>query len=135
MSYIYVNYLYLAHSEMYIETKYVHPCGTHTSFFQQNFFFCKKNFSCGYPVCRLGAHTLSHYTFFSRSDMVLYLCKISASYVKWKCKSRGVKLSPSFYMTFLGVSCAFWVHTHIFFISFLSSPYIKFFISKNSCAC
>ena len=73
---------------MISETKYVHPCGTHTSFFQQKIFgenFC----SCGYPVCRLDAHTLSHYTFLRTSDMVLYHCKVSAAYVKWKCKSKG----------------------------------------------
>ena len=37
MPFIYANYLYLAHSEMISETKYVHPCGTH-------FIFPKKNF-------------------------------------------------------------------------------------------
>ena len=81
MPFIYVNYLYLAHSEMISETKYVHPCGTHTSFSQKKI-LVKKIFSCGTRVCRLGAHTLSHYTFLRGPDRVLYLCKISASYVE-----------------------------------------------------
>ena len=76
---------------MISETKYVHPCGTHTSFFQKKI-FVKKNFSCGTCVCRVGAHTLSHYTFFVGSDMVPYLCKISACCVERKCKSRGGRI-------------------------------------------
>ncbi len=66
-------------------------------------------FSGGTPVCRLGAHTLSHYTFFNGSDMVLYLCQISAYCVKWKFKSRGQKwywfrydFFPAFQVCFLG---------------------------------
>ena len=51
-------------------------------------------------MCRLGAHTLSHYTFFSGSDMVLYLCKISACCVKRKCKSRGGKKKQYLYELF-----------------------------------
>ena len=62
----------------------------HTHFiFPKKIFLVKKFFSCGTRVCRVGAHTLSHYTFFSGSDMVLYLCKISACCVKRKCKSKG----------------------------------------------
>ena len=54
----------------------------------------------------MGAHTLSHYTFFNGSDMVLYLCKISACYVKWKCKSKGgggkngIDLGTTFFQRF-----------------------------------
>ncbi len=43
-------------------------------------------------VCRLGAHTLFPYTFLRGSDMAVHHCKVSASYVKWKCKSKGVQL-------------------------------------------
>ncbi len=60
-------------------------------------------FSGGTPVCRLGARTLSHYTFFNGSDMVLYLCQISAYCVKWKFKSRGkngIDLGTTFFQRF-----------------------------------
>ena len=69
MPFIYVNYLYLAHSEMISETKYVHPMW-HTNFIFQKQFFGEKISVVG-PVCRVGAHTLSHYTILSGSDMVL----------------------------------------------------------------
>ena len=66
-------------------------------------FFVKKIFSCGTRVCRVGAHTLSHYTFFRGSDMVLYRCKISACCVKRTCKSRGefsTRKLPTFSLRF-----------------------------------
>ena len=69
MYYIYDNYLYLTHTEMVNETKYVHPCGTHLIF--KKTIFREKIFSCGNRMCRLGAHTLSHHTFLRGSDMVL----------------------------------------------------------------
>ena len=56
MPFIYVNYLYLAHSEMISETKYVHPCGTHTSFFQNKFF--GEKISVVGPVCAVWVHIL-----------------------------------------------------------------------------
>ncbi len=55
---------------MYTETMYVHTCGTHTEIFK-NEKLIEIFFSCENPVCRLGAHSLSHYTFFSDSNMVL----------------------------------------------------------------
>ena len=88
---------------MISETKYVHPCGTQLHFSKKKF-LSKHFFSCGTRVCRLGAHTLSHYTFFSGSDMVLYLCKISACCVKRKCKSRGGKKKPRLARAFSCVS-------------------------------
>ena len=68
----------------------------HTLNFSKNKKKVEFFFSCGNPVCRLGAHTLSHYTFMRGSDMGLYHCKVSSSYVKWKCKSRGWNLVPVF---------------------------------------
>ena len=86
-----VNYLYLAHSQMINETKYVRSCGTHMIFPKKK--FVQKYFSCRNRMCRLCAHTLSHYTFLRGYYMVLYHCKVSRSYVKWKWSSTEVKFS------------------------------------------
>ena len=56
MSSIYVNYLYLVHSEMISETKYVHTCGTQTSFFKKTIFV--KTFSVVGTLCAVWVHIL-----------------------------------------------------------------------------
>ena len=66
----------------------------------ETFFTKKKCFGKMKFVCHTGAHILSHYTFLRGRDMVLCLCKISASYVEWKCKSRGGVKKYSIYTSF-----------------------------------
>ena len=73
MPFIYVNYLYLAHSEMISETKYVHPCGTHTSFFQKIFFWWKK-FSVVGPVCAVWVHILCLIIHFLAVQIWFFIC-------------------------------------------------------------
>ncbi len=120
----------------------------HSFILQKIFFLSKKIFSCGTRVCRLGAHTLSHYTFFSGSDMVLYLCKISACCVKRKCKSRGGQIkcqkpgnawfckNVGFFQCMVEISaekCTVWVHIlHKIHISQSMLPSAQFILSKNS---
>ena len=52
MYYIYDNYLYLTHTEMVNETKYVHPCGTHLIF--KKTIFREKNFQLWEPCVPFG---------------------------------------------------------------------------------
>ncbi len=79
---IYVNYLYLAHSEMISEIKYVHPCGTHTSFSQKNNFWWNF-FQLWDPCVPLGCTYFVSLCIFERSRYgslsvynICFLCRV-----------------------------------------------------------
>ncbi len=73
MPFIYVNYLYLAHSEMISETKYVHPCGTHTSFSPKKIFWWNF-FSVVGPVCAVWVHILCLIIHFLEVQIWFFIC-------------------------------------------------------------
>ena len=104
MTFIYVNYLYLAHSEMISETKYVHPCGTHTSFFQKKFFWRKKISVVG-PVCAVWVHILCLIIHFLEVQIWFFIC-VKSQFAVWSGNAKvggdkfGARKLPTFSLRF-----------------------------------